>query len=83
MRCRLKGLPAIAASTGNPHVRPSWIGILFVVLLSFLVTAHPAHAAQTSYRIGVLAHEGKEKCLADWTLTAAHLPTSWRPSPLK
>jgi signal transduction histidine kinase/CheY-like chemotaxis protein len=42
-------------------------------------TANLTLASPTVYRIGVLAHEGKEKCLADWTATAAHLSEKLAP----
>jgi two-component system, sensor histidine kinase and response regulator len=62
-------------ATARCPVRPCIYMVLFglAIALIAMLDSHRAYAAPNSYTIGVLAHEGKQKCLANWTETARYL----------
>lgn len=76
---RPKGLFSVTAGAGDLRVRPGWVRVLLACVCAMLMAASLVYASPVSYRIGVLAHEGKEKCLSDWMLTAAHLSEKLAP----
>ena len=54
--------------------------LILMVMLALLAIAPRSLASPQSYRVGVLANEGKEKCLADWTQTSLYLSLKLAPS---
>jgi two-component system, sensor histidine kinase and response regulator len=76
-----QGHPQIAAMTYD--TASTWqrrtLLILGIALAMILVPCWVL-ATSPAYRIGVLAHEGKEKCRADWTPTATYLSHKMAPS---
>ncbi len=66
-------LPAIIKMDGDLVVWLKRVRIFLLCLLLLLASSGWVFPSSASYRIGVLANEGKEKCLADWTPTSTYL----------
>lgn len=69
-------------TTSHDSVRPCMYKTLLslAIALIALLGSAPSYASPNSYTIGVLAHEGKQKCLSNWTETARYLSMKLAPS---